>query len=378
MESKEHALVSIIVPIYRVEAFLSECVESLLGQDYRNLEIILVNDGSPDRCGEILDEYAEKDPRIIVIHQENSGVSTARNAGLRIARGKYVMFVDGDDFVEPDYVSYFVQLIEESGCGIGVGKNAFVRDSREQTVTDSVILADALEIVEGIYLNHYGVAVWNKIYRRDVVEDALLRFNPAYWYAEGMLFNIMYLQHVDDAVVGNRKVYHVRENMDSATRAFKLENQYCGLRSMVLQKEQWAKTNQHVKMAWEYHYRLYAQNILQGLILTGAKKENRKLYRKCISILRRNLRIPLQTEISARMKENSILTAICPTGFIRDELGIVHDKGEHSDYLSMKALSLARRCFRKISAERKKLWFDTLKEYYQKHYKATYLEKPLL
>ena len=96
-------LITIVVPIYKVEKYLGRCIDSLIAQTYPNIEIILADDGSPDRCGAICDEYAQKDSRIKVIHQENKGVAAARNAALDIAQGEYIMFVDSDDYVEPTF-----------------------------------------------------------------------------------------------------------------------------------------------------------------------------------------------------------------------------------------------------------------------------------
>ena len=96
------ALISVIVPIYKVEKYLDECIESIVNKTYRNLEIILVDDGSPDKCPEMCDQWAKKDERIRVIHKENGGLSSARNAGLDVATGDYVGFVDSDDFIERD------------------------------------------------------------------------------------------------------------------------------------------------------------------------------------------------------------------------------------------------------------------------------------
>lgn len=104
-------MISIIVPIYKVEKFLPKCIESILNQTYSDFELILVDDGSPDKCPEICDEYAAKDQRIIVIHQKNSGVSAARNAGLKRAKGQYIGFVDPDDFVAPDMYEKWYKLL---------------------------------------------------------------------------------------------------------------------------------------------------------------------------------------------------------------------------------------------------------------------------
>ena len=96
--------ISIIVPVYKVEEYLSQCIDSILVQTFTNFELLLVDDGSPDRCGEMCEEYAQKDERIRVFHQENAGVSTARNKGLAEAYGKYIVFVDSDDYILPAYL----------------------------------------------------------------------------------------------------------------------------------------------------------------------------------------------------------------------------------------------------------------------------------
>lgn len=105
-------LISVIVPVYKVENFIHECIESIIDQTFRNLEIILIDDGSPDRCGKICDEYAEKDSRIVVVHKENGGLSSARNAGLDICKGEYIAFVDSDDIIDHQFIE---QLYKNMG-----------------------------------------------------------------------------------------------------------------------------------------------------------------------------------------------------------------------------------------------------------------------
>lgn len=109
----ENPLISVIVPVYKTEKFLDRCVESLVQQTYKNLEIILVDDGSPDACSQICDAWAERDSRVRVVHKENGGVSTARNAGLDISAGKYISFVDSDDWVDLDTMEYLFYLIKK-------------------------------------------------------------------------------------------------------------------------------------------------------------------------------------------------------------------------------------------------------------------------
>ena len=120
-------MVSIIVPIYNVEQYISKCIESILAQTYRDFELILVDDGSPDNCGKICDEYAKQDSRVHVIHQENKGVSAARNAGISLAKGEYIMLVDSDDFITENMLEKMHDCIAESGSDIVIcGMNTFL------------------------------------------------------------------------------------------------------------------------------------------------------------------------------------------------------------------------------------------------------------
>ena len=109
----KNELISIVVPIYNVEKYLEKCVESILRQTYKNIEIILVDDGSPDLCGEICENYKKIDKRITVIHKKNGGLSDARNYGIKHSNGKYITFIDSDDYVERDYIEYLYNLIKK-------------------------------------------------------------------------------------------------------------------------------------------------------------------------------------------------------------------------------------------------------------------------
>ena len=152
--------VSIIVPIYNVEKYIERCVKSLMRQDYENIQIILVDDGSPDRSFEIVSELANNDERIVVIRQENKGVSSARNQGLKMADGKYLMFVDGDDYVDSNYVSYFVDLIKTQNCDVGFNINNYQIGNISSS--DVSFLISSEKAIEWIYSEKIFVAVWNK------------------------------------------------------------------------------------------------------------------------------------------------------------------------------------------------------------------------
>ena len=127
-------LITVVIPIYKVEEYLRECIDSILGQTYKNLEIILVDDGSPDKCGKICDEYASKDDRCIVIHQENQGLSGARNSGIQIAKGAYITFVDSDDYVNKDMIEImYNHMVEDNADMVVAGFESFFEDGTKSS-----------------------------------------------------------------------------------------------------------------------------------------------------------------------------------------------------------------------------------------------------
>lgn len=295
MQSKK---VSVIVPIYNVEKYIGKCVDSIRNQDYPNIEIILVDDGSPDKSPQIIDEMASNDDRIKVIHEKNGGVSSARNRGIAAATGEYIMFVDGDDWVDDDYVSYFVDLIEKHGCDIGMDKNNYMV---EKTMSaDKSYRVSAEKAIEWIYLGTLFVAVWNKIYKTSLLRESGVLFNEEIWYGEGMLFNIECLQCVEEVAIGEKAVYHQTYNPDSAMRSFNLESNFCGIRSMELQKDVWKKRSRAIKRAWTYHRYCFNRTIIGGLVDSEIVDENREVYDECVRNLRKGILIPLSVERNPR------------------------------------------------------------------------------
>lgn len=174
--------VSVIVPIYKVEPYLRRAVDSILHQTYHNLEIILVDDGSPDQCGKICDDYAKEDNRISVIHKENGGLSDARNAGLDAAGGEYIVFVDSDDFIAEDYIDTLMQCLKKYDADVAMSSYA-VTDSVgyddsifKAAQDDTVEVCDRRELLNNLYdANHkdatYFIVSWNKIYKASLWKD---------------------------------------------------------------------------------------------------------------------------------------------------------------------------------------------------------------
>ena len=177
-------LVSIIIPVYKVEQYLKDCVDSILAQSYSNLEIILVDDGSPDKCPLLCDYFAKKDARVRVLHKENGGLSSARNCGLNAANGAYICFVDSDDFIAPTMVEKLYEaIIKYDSCGIVSGQILGYKDGvtfnyRPEWYHTKCSKLSAQNFAAQVLLEQESFTVWNKIYRADLLTE--IRFREGY------------------------------------------------------------------------------------------------------------------------------------------------------------------------------------------------------
>ncbi|MBQ3691504.1 MAG: glycosyltransferase [Bacteroidales bacterium] len=167
----ENPLVSVIVPIYKVENYLRECVDSIISQSYNNLEIILVDDGSPDNCPKICDEYAQKDSRIKVIHKPNGGLSDARNAGIEIAKGEYLSFVDSDDVIHPQMIEVLMKPLIEDKC-LKMSACQFLEfdDSKEFEKNQELKPLETIDYQE-YFTKKIWATAWGKVYERRLFEN---------------------------------------------------------------------------------------------------------------------------------------------------------------------------------------------------------------
>ena len=166
-------IISVIVPVYKVEEYLDECVKTIVDQTYTRMEIILVDDGSPDRCPQMCDEWAKRDSRIKVIHKANGGLSDARNAGLDICTGDYIAFVDSDDWIKPDMYQKMLEAIEEENADLCACNIISCYPNREVAWgAKEYIVGDSEKMLDLIYSDSiFPVCAWNKLYRRKLWED---------------------------------------------------------------------------------------------------------------------------------------------------------------------------------------------------------------
>ena len=226
-------LVSVVVPIFNVEKYIYDCVDSIINQTYTNLEIILSDDGSPDRCGEICEEYARKDSRIKVIHFENKGLSEARNRGIKIATGKYITFVDSDDVLNRQFIQKLIDVKQEYDADIAIAGYRTFREKSElanshdefdKESSDIEILSEK-HLYDAQFLKQETTCLtvaWGKIYKKKVFDNIQY---PVSKLHEDTFTTYKLMEQAKRVVYLKQKLYYWRENFDSITRGkFKIEH----------------------------------------------------------------------------------------------------------------------------------------------------------
>lgn len=205
-------MISIIIPIYNVEKYLPKCIDSLINQTYRNIEIILVVDGSPDNCSQICKQYAKMDNRIIVINQDNAGVSAARNAGLNVAQGEFIGFVDPDDWVEPEMYEGMLKAIQEKKSDLAIcGYNYYdeqgkvdikrlYKDNQTEFIKQEEVMYRFFDMPPTV---RHGVV--NKLFRTSILND--IRFLEGLHSSEDVFFLCEYVNKINNAVVIHKPYY---------------------------------------------------------------------------------------------------------------------------------------------------------------------------
>lgn len=167
-------LITIIIPIYQVEKYLRKCLDSVLSQTYKNLEIILVDDGSPDKCPQICDDYANKDKRIKVIHKKNGGMSDARNVAMKIATGKYIGFIDSDDYIKSDMYEVLYEDLKKTNSDVSICNYKKVFENQKSNDDENnkeIFEYDTEEALRLLIENEFGNYAWNKLYRKDILNN---------------------------------------------------------------------------------------------------------------------------------------------------------------------------------------------------------------
>lgn len=261
--------ISVIVPIYKVEAYLDKCVQSIVDQTYTDLEIILVDDGSPDRCGDMCEAWAKKDSRIKVIHKENGGLSDARNAGLMIASGSLVSFIDSDDWIKPEFLQTLYDAMQCQNAQIAecaihlVDEAGNILHSRGPAQTQLIGKMEALRrliLEDGVYQT-----VWNKLYRRDVIEGVLFEKGK---YNEDDFWTYQIFDRIERLALVERPLYNYLQRGGSIMgagynprRLDGLEARFCRMEYLQKYEELGNLTQQQLMLDCLWHL----QSVLRDL-----------------------------------------------------------------------------------------------------------------
>lgn len=230
MIKEEDCLVSVIIPIYNAERYLKECLESVINQTYRNLDILLIDDGSKDQSLNICREYQEKDGRIRVVSKNNEGVSATRNRGIKEARGKWISFVDADDIIAEDYVKDLVRGLSEDVDICFVNSTKDLSELNKHDSGESVIIEickDTLQLFERGLLNKYAVktpihltSTWAKLYNKDFLINNDIFFPENLVKSEDAIFNMYVYHYATKGKWCNKSLYYYRINAESVTHRY--------------------------------------------------------------------------------------------------------------------------------------------------------------
>lgn len=307
---KASDLVSVIVPVFKVEAYLDECIGSIVEQTYSDLEIILIDDGSPDSCPQICDGWAEKDPRIVVVHRENGGVSRARNTGIEKANGRYVVFVDGDDFLEPRYIEYLYRALRDTGSDISecrYTRSAALSDntSAPPAMSPPVLqnTEEALRIWAHPDQKELNLVCWNKMYPVGLVRE--IGFAEGHGGGEDVLFTCRVFGRCTKIARIDNELYHWRNTPGSASKQFP-DNQYQTIELLLSSPDLLEKECPSALTMCKILMCKTMDGFFYGLI-SGTAPEDKDYAKEKMLSFRRRIRFTLKEWIKSSLRDKVII-----------------------------------------------------------------------
>lgn len=268
--------ISVIVPIYKVEKYLDRCIDSIINQTYKHLEIILVDDGSPDHCPQMCDEWAKKDNRIKVIHKINGGVSSARNAGLDVATGEYIQFVDSDDYLELNACETLVDKMITNDADIVVSGFTPIGNHVKCIKAVDFATRNFMQGVQNLYICGVLNAIWNKLYKKNLINH--IRFQEKMKYGEDLLFNLQYMQNCQLIVYTSEPLYNYVNTPGSVVHSFSKQcfNDHCKIYDYI-EKEYKKKYSQYLQFFNKMQSNLILfvfTSLVQTTTLTNKQKKD--------------------------------------------------------------------------------------------------------
>lgn len=313
--------VSIIVPVYNGERFVKSCVECLLAQTYESIEIIIINDGSTDRTKSILENLDH--PQLVVVHQENKGVSEARNKGLALATGKYICFIDCDDQVSPIYCETLVQGMKKNGLAIG-GYEVVKKNKKKQFLPTKEVQPIEKALISSLNYQQVNTALWNKMFLLKLIKKNSLQFDSKITIGEDLLFLFTYAKFVETTALFSEILYVYYENENGAmmSRGGNFKDTWLSEWAAVQEAEklceekQWKECLQVIK----YKKIRIAEKLL--FLLYKYKKTKEPEYQQLKYFLRKNIRsIVFMKDLAYKRRFRIILNTIHPSlySFIKKE-----------------------------------------------------------
>lgn len=265
-------LITIIVPVYNIEDYIGKCLDSLLKQSYRNLEIIIIDDGSTDGSGVICDQYVKIDKRVKIIHQKNSGVSEARNLGIQCAQGEYLIFVDGDDYVSNNYVRVLINGILNNNVGLYCAD--YFLDNGKITLHSLNNKSELiLDQTEGINMLHQSSGfqgyLWNKIFVREIIIENKLKFQSGVKIWEDMLFCLQYMKCINKIGYIKYPIYFYVQRAGSAVNDVRTWEENTHLKAIELM---WNEVKNYEGDFKNYVRNFYANDLVGGLGKTESER----------------------------------------------------------------------------------------------------------
>lgn len=307
------AKISVVVPVYKVEEYLDTCINSIITQTFRDLEIILVDDGSPDRCGEICEEYAKKDTRIKVIHKANGGLSDARNVGFEASSGEFISFIDSDDYIHPTMLQKLYEVCRKNNLKMAGCDFQYIFDNSDTVISGSTGITEVLSAEEfflRIIDTHkfLEMTAWNKLYHRSLFANGVR-------YPKGKLFEDQGTTY--RFVFQNEKIAHVSEPLYSyrKQRAGAITSQNYSLR----EKDRIEMTSHMVEYVKKYHPNIVTEvitykvincnlGILNTMIKAGAK--DKEMISELKKDTLKNMTYVIKSNVTGVKKIQIVISAI--------------------------------------------------------------------
>lgn len=315
--NKYEKKVTIIVPVYNGEKYLAKCLESITTQNYMNLEIIIVNDGSSDSSLEIIKRFQMKDDRIRLISKKNEGVSAARNDALNISTGDYIALIDQDDCVAVDYVSYMMKLIDYNEADIAIVPKAQRFIGREPIMKDNnndyVTRWSGEEAAKQMLYYNIIIGPWNKLISRKIIIQNHIKFNSDLFGGEGFLFSIECFLAARSVAVGHKRVYYYRcDNSNSGMTKFRIKLVDSSIKAQKMIRKLFDEPSTDILNALDYanwHTHCDMFSYMRG---GNAYKEYRELYQSIKKVCKDNAKCAFAAQIPQKEKCKAFFYMISP------------------------------------------------------------------